>query len=316
MAGATPAAERLRRSRPTTQRKRSKTSWRQALRQDGRLGRHYWKEERQTPSKITMKKQNCGTSCTAASLRLQLARRMERFDPFLVAAFVAVVSAVAWWRQSVALANRDAIVRANPPKQLRTAPLLRSGGKVVKATETLRVLARQMSEGRQLGVQLSCWFRGEEAISIISGAHRRAVPRSDGEEWLPIAADTLLHGYSVTKGIVAALLLALVDDGVLSYDDRVASIWPEMHDERIGALTVAEIVSHRGGLYISPRFALEVRDLGYRFVPFCAHPNPSHHLTLLPLTYSWSRDLQYSSRSASGAAAASPACAGAAGALI
>ena len=164
--------------------------------------------------------------------------------------------AVAWWRHSAARAYRDAIVRANPPKQLRSAPLLRSGGKVVEATETLRVLARQMREGRQLGVQLSCWFRGEEAISIVSGAYRRAVPLSGGGEWLPITVDTLLHGFSITKGIVAALLLALVDDGVLGYDDRVDSVWPEMHDERIGALTVAELVSHRGGLYISPSFAL------------------------------------------------------------
>ena len=178
-------------------------------------------------------------------------------------------------RSLVASRERLAAISANPPRQGPT-----SSQKVV-ATNTLRTIARQLREGRQLGVQVSVWFRGEETISIVAGVYRQACSSSDDDDdddasWLPITTTTLLHNFSVTKGIVAALLLALVDDGVLSYDQPVSSIWPAMHDERIGRLTVAELISHRGGLYISIGFACRfARMLGMCGWPWLSPPDPA-----------------------------------------
>ena len=101
----------------------------------------------------------------------------------------------------------------------------------------------------ELGASLCVWYRGERVIDLAGGY-------ADLEGTRPWSAESLTTVFSVTKGVVAACYLMLVDRGVISYEDPVARYWPELvegpPEERWRAerraLTIAQLLQHRSGL--------------------------------------------------------------------
>ena len=94
---------------------------------------------------------------------------------------------------------------------------------------------------REVGAALSV-FHGERCVVDLWAGHM------DGRRLHPWHKDTLLNVYSTTKGIVAVCVALLVDRGVLSYDDQVASVWPEFAQNGKQHITIAQVLSHQGGL--------------------------------------------------------------------
>jgi CubicO group peptidase (beta-lactamase class C family) len=64
----------------------------------------------------------------------------------------------------------------------------------------------------------------------------------------PWQADTLVNVFSVGKAVVALIVARLVSQGLLSYDDPVARIWPEFGVNGKSAITVRQLLSHQAGL--------------------------------------------------------------------
>jgi CubicO group peptidase (beta-lactamase class C family) len=71
---------------------------------------------------------------------------------------------------------------------------------------------------------------------------------ADPEHTAPWRPDTLVNVYSLGKGIVSMLVLALVERGVLDLDMPVASIWPEFAAGGKEVITIRTILAHRAGL--------------------------------------------------------------------
>jgi len=94
---------------------------------------------------------------------------------------------------------------------------------------------------REVGAALSV-FHGERCIVDLWGGH------ADAAGMHPWRKDTLLNVYSTTKGIVACCVAILVDRGVLSYDETVASVWPEFAQSGKQHVTIAQVLSHQAGL--------------------------------------------------------------------
>jgi CubicO group peptidase (beta-lactamase class C family) len=55
--------------------------------------------------------------------------------------------------------------------------------------------------------------------------------------------------YSTTKGVMATLVLALVDQGVIDYDDPVAKHWPQFAQAGKESVTIRHLLSHQAGLH-------------------------------------------------------------------
>ena len=70
----------------------------------------------------------------------------------------------------------------------------------------------------------------------------------DAERTRPWRRDTVVNAYSVGKGVLAVLVLALVERGSIELDAPVASLWPEFAENGKGDLTVRGLLSHRAGL--------------------------------------------------------------------
>lgn len=86
--------------------------------------------------------------------------------------------------------------------------------------------------------------------------YRRAAGLADSERAKPVSFDTIFRLASVTKPIVAATALAMVERNLLGLDDTVADHlpWfrPGLRDGRIPAITVHHLLTHTSGLVYDP----------------------------------------------------------------
>lgn len=85
----------------------------------------------------------------------------------------------------------------------------------------------------------------------------RAFGRADRERGTPMGSATILRVGSISKTVTAALLMRLVDRGVVSLDDPVTRYLPEftaVRDARPGAppVTLHHLASHTAGLIREP----------------------------------------------------------------
>jgi CubicO group peptidase (beta-lactamase class C family) len=94
---------------------------------------------------------------------------------------------------------------------------------------------------REVGAALVV-FQGQQCVVDLWGGF------ADAARAHPWRKDTLLNVYSTTKGIAATCIALLVDRGVLSYDDAVASVWPEFAQHGKQHITIAQVLSHQAGL--------------------------------------------------------------------
>jgi CubicO group peptidase (beta-lactamase class C family) len=101
--------------------------------------------------------------------------------------------------------------------------------------------AANFDAGLELGARFALAIDGEIVVDLMGGFADRAQTR-------PFAADTLTPVFSTTKAMAALMIARLVSAGRLDDEATVASLWPAFAAEGKAALTVAQALSHQGGL--------------------------------------------------------------------
>ncbi|MFM7180373.1 MAG: serine hydrolase domain-containing protein [Verrucomicrobiales bacterium] len=96
----------------------------------------------------------------------------------------------------------------------------------------------------ELGAAVAVYLDGEEVVSLAGGFTTR-------EREHPWTTTTLAPVYSATKGPAAACVLLALHDHGLEPDTAVARVWPKLPPH----LTIAELLSHQGGLAALDRAA-------------------------------------------------------------
>ncbi len=107
------------------------------------------------------------------------------------------------------------------------------------------LLLDQIARGTQLGTQVCAYLNGERIVDAWAGEMGPDDPR-------PVQADSLFSSFSTTKGVAATALHILADRGVIDYDAPVARYWPAFGVHGKDRLTVAQAMSHQGGLHTAP----------------------------------------------------------------
>ncbi len=100
---------------------------------------------------------------------------------------------------------------------------------------------RNFAEHGELGAAFSLYVDGKVAVDIWAGV----ADRQSGRLWTD---DTLQLVYSTTKGAAAICVARLVEAGLVSYDDPVATHWPEFGANGKEAVTLRQLMSHQAGL--------------------------------------------------------------------
>jgi CubicO group peptidase (beta-lactamase class C family) len=116
------------------------------------------------------------------------------------------------------------------------------GGEVRKGWEPVQAAFLQNFElGEEIGASVAVYHRGEKVVDLWGGSF-------DGGE-KPYDDEALQLVFSTTKGITAIAVAICVQRGLLDYGKPVASYWPEFAAHGKESATVAQLLSHRCGLF-------------------------------------------------------------------
>ena len=99
-----------------------------------------------------------------------------------------------------------------------------------------------LSSGLDRGAGVAVMHKGKLVVDLMGG-HR------DKNGDVPYGPETLQVVFSTTKGITALAVAMCVERGLIDYDEKVATYWPEFAAHGKQDITVAQLLSHRGGLY-------------------------------------------------------------------
>ncbi len=105
----------------------------------------------------------------------------------------------------------------------------------------VRAFEQNFEDGLELGAGFSAWLDGELVVDVQGGW-------ADRQQTRPWDASTLCPVYSTTKPIAALVVALMVERRLLDYDVAVSAYWPEFGAAGKEHLTVAEVLSHQGGL--------------------------------------------------------------------
>jgi CubicO group peptidase (beta-lactamase class C family) len=97
------------------------------------------------------------------------------------------------------------------------------------------------AEELELGAGFAA-YAGDELVVDLRGGYR---DRGHEHAW---DEATLAPVYSSTKPVAALVIAMLVDRGLIDYDAPVADYWPEFAANGKDGITVAQALSHQGGL--------------------------------------------------------------------
>ena len=83
-----------------------------------------------------------------------------------------------------------------------------------------RVIDELVASGAEDGLQVAVLHEGRVVVDAVAGL-------ADPQTRAPVAPETLFFAASTGKGVATSVAHVLVERGELSYDQRVADVWPE-----------------------------------------------------------------------------------------
>ena len=111
-------------------------------------------------------------------------------------------------------------------------------------------LSRSIERGDDLGASVAVYHRGDCVLDVAGGAFDATGRRAYDH-------DTLQLVFSTTKGIVSIAVAMCVQRGILRYDEKVSTYWPEFGSSGKDEATVAQLLSHQCGLITIDGITLE-----------------------------------------------------------
>ena len=121
----------------------------------------------------------------------------------------------------------------------------KAGFRIEQIERLSQLIEAHIGEGRYPGAQVALARHGKLAFSRTYGTARLAPS-------VPARDDTLWRLYSNTKIIVAAAIWLLVEQGALSFNDRVAEHLPDFARHGKGEITIFDVLTHQGGFPNAP----------------------------------------------------------------
>ena len=120
---------------------------------------------------------------------------------------------------------------------------LRVEGSVSSEFERVReAFVENFTRRGELGAACCIYKDGEKVVDLWGGMR----DRTSGEPW---RADTMVVVHSTTKGLAAMVPALCHSRGLLDYDERVCTYWPEFAQAGKERITVRQLLAHQAGLF-------------------------------------------------------------------
>lgn len=116
------------------------------------------------------------------------------------------------------------------------------------------VLQQVVQRGQERGVRLAAYLDGKLVVDAWAGV-------ADAQTGRLVDAQTLFPVFSVSKAVAATVVHRMVERGKLSYDTRLAEVWPEFGTHGKETIALHHVLSHTAGLPYMP--------MGIGYAEFC-----------------------------------------------
>lgn len=100
---------------------------------------------------------------------------------------------------------------------------------------------QNFNSGDDLGAACAVSLNGELVVDLYGGF-------KDRKKQKPWTEDTIVTIYSTGKAVLALLVASCVEKGLLNYETKVASYWPEFSQNGKGEINLGQLMSHQAGL--------------------------------------------------------------------
>ena len=105
-----------------------------------------------------------------------------------------------------------------------------------------QILEKQIENGFEIGASVALELEGKEVVNLYGGYSKP----DKSSRW---EQDTITNVWSVTKGVVGACVIKLIDEGKLDVNEKVHTYWPEYGCNGKQETTVLDFLCHRAGMY-------------------------------------------------------------------
>ncbi|KAL0145253.1 beta-lactamase/transpeptidase-like protein [Mucor lusitanicus] len=105
--------------------------------------------------------------------------------------------------------------------------------------EVYDLFVDSIKQGHEVGASLAVYVDGKQVIGLQGGWQ-------DVKNKIEYTNNTLQMVFSSTKVLAAIVIAQLVDQGLLSYDERIATYWPEFAQNNKENVTLMDLVSKTG----------------------------------------------------------------------
>ena len=109
--------------------------------------------------------------------------------------------------------------------------------------EVGEVFRENFARRREYGAACAVYLKGERVVDLWGG-YRDLASRA------PWQQDTLVLMYSTTKGVAAMTMALAHSRGLLDYDEKIATYWPEFAQEGKENITVRQLLAHQAGVCV------------------------------------------------------------------
>ncbi|KAI9292161.1 beta-lactamase/transpeptidase-like protein [Neoconidiobolus thromboides FSU 785] len=113
------------------------------------------------------------------------------------------------------------------------------------------VFKDHFDRGLEVGASVVVYNKGTPVVELYGGYQ-------DFGKRIAYTSSTLNIVFSSSKFMVSAVIARLVDQGLLDYDEKISTYWPEFGNGNKGEVTLADVLRHEGG------------------VPFLMNPEPTY----------------------------------------
>ncbi|KAL9557642.1 hypothetical protein MBANPS3_001292 [Mucor bainieri] len=107
--------------------------------------------------------------------------------------------------------------------------------------EVYDLFVGNIKKGHEVGASVAVYVDGKQVVGLQGGWQ-------DVENKIEYTENTLQMVFSSTKALAAIIIAQLVDQGLLSYDERIATYWPEFAQNNKENVTLMDLMRHTAGV--------------------------------------------------------------------
>ena len=120
-------------------------------------------------------------------------------------------------------------------------------GKVAPGFEEVKKeFIRNFAKRGEIGASCCIYYKGEKVVDLWGGYKNKKTK----EPW---EENTVVKVFSTTKGMALLVLAKLHSDGLLDYNEKVSTYWPEFAKNGKENITVVQLLTHKSGLVLLDR---------------------------------------------------------------